>query len=148
MKIAPASTDAEKLACFAVLSELRPSLKREHFLDDLARMSTQGYGLVALWDPEVRAVAGVRPMEMFSTGPILYVDDLVAAAAHRSRGYGHQLLAFLEGYAQSLGCRFLELDSGDARLDAHRFYRREGMASMALHFSKPLGGRAAWTQDA
>jgi GNAT superfamily N-acetyltransferase len=146
MKIELAETDEQRLACFEVLKELRPALVRERFLEDLARLGKQGFALAALWDPDVRAVAGFRPMEMFSTGPILYVDDLVTASAHRGKGYGAALLAFLNEHAKSLGCRYLELDSGSQRLDAHRFYRREGLEEVALHFSKPTGDGPRWTQ--
>lgn len=135
------------MACFDVLRELRPSIVRERFLDDLARMAREGFQLVALWEGDaVRAVAGVRHMEMFSTGPIVYVDDLVTAQAHRSRGYGKQLLAFLKQYAASLGAHYLELDSGTRRVEAHRFYRREGLEEVALHFSAPLGERVTWSE--
>lgn len=144
MKIELVTTDEARLACFEVLQELRPALVRERFLEDLRRMAGQGFALAALWDPEVRAVAGFRPMEMFSTGPILYVDDLVSAARHRGHGYGAALLAFLKEHARRTGCRYLELDSGTERLDAHRFYRREGLEVVALHFSQPTDGGPAW----
>ncbi len=139
MRVDLVSTDEERLACFEVLKELRPSIVREHFLEDLARMAAQGFGLAAVWDPEIRAVAGFRPLEMFSTGPVLYVDDLVTAEKHRSEGYGEKLLKFLEEKAGTLGCRHLELDSGSERLAAHRFYRRHGLTEVALHFSKATG---------
>lgn len=140
-------SDAEKLACFDVLHELRPSLKRETFLDDLQRLDREGYALAAVWDGDVvRAVAGFRPMEMFSTGKILYVDDLVTAQSHRSHGFGSELLRFLEAHAATLGCKYLELDSGVKRLAAHRFYRREGLEEVALHFSIPLGDTKKWKE--
>jgi GNAT superfamily N-acetyltransferase len=144
MRIDLIKTDEERLACFEALRELRPALSRERFLADLTRMKAQGFALAALWDPEVRAVAGFRPMEMFSTGPILYIDDLVTAAAHRGKGYGAALLSFLNGHAEAIGCKYLELDSGLQRLEAHRFYRREGLEEVALHFSKPTGAGARW----
>lgn len=145
MRIDLIKTDEERLACFEVLRELRPALSRERFLEDLARMKAQGFALAALWDPEVRAVAGFRPMEMFSTGPTLYIDDLVTSAVHRGKGYGAALLSFLNGHAEASGCKYLELDSGLQRLEAHRFYRREGLEEVALHFSKPTGAGARWT---
>lgn len=144
MRIDLVTTDAERLACFDVLHELRPTLIRERFLEDLHRMARQGFAFAAVWDPEVCAVAGFRPMEMFATGPILYIDDLVTSAKHRDHGYGEKLLAFLEGHATTLGCKFLELDSGSQRLDAHRFYRRHGLEEVALHFSKPMSGGTPW----
>jgi len=146
MRIDLVTTDEERLACFDVLKELRPALVREQFLEDLKRMGAQGFGLAAVWDPEVRAVAGFRPMEMFSTGPILYVDDLVTTEKQRSSGYGEKLLAFLEQKAKDSGCRFLELDSGSQRQAAHRFYRHHGLEEVALHFSKPVGAAARWAE--
>jgi GNAT superfamily N-acetyltransferase len=146
MRVDLVTTDEERLACFEVLRELRPHLVRERFLEDLARLGAQGLTLAAVWDPEVRAVACFRPLETFATGPQLYVDDLVTADAHRSHGYGGQLLTFLEQRARALGMRFLELDSGSNRHAAHRFYRRFGLEPVALHFSKPTDGGAPWKE--
>jgi GNAT superfamily N-acetyltransferase len=147
MRTALVTTDAERAACFDVLKELRPALERAQFLDDLHRMAREGFALAALWEgEEVRAVAGFRPMEMFSTGRILYVDDLVTASAHRSNGYGQALLAFLKDHAAALGCKYVELDSGTNRKAAHRFYEREGLEPVALHFSVPLSGTAKWKE--
>lgn len=147
MRVDLVTTDAERLACFDVLHELRPSIVRENFLDDLHRMARQGFQLAAAWDGDaVTSVAGFRPMEMFATGKILYVDDLVTAAAHRSKGTGRALLAFLKQHAAALGCAYLELDSGTKRTDAHRFYVREGLESVALHFSIPLGATTKWSE--
>lgn len=147
MRIDLVTTDEERLACFDVLRELRPQLVRERFLEDLARLGAQGLTLAAVWDPEVRAVACFRPLETFATGPQLYVDDLVTADAHRSHGYGGQLLSFLEQRAREQGARFLELDSGANRHAAHRFYKRLGLEPVALHFSKPTDGGAPWKES-
>jgi GNAT superfamily N-acetyltransferase len=137
MRIDVVRTDQERQACFEVLLALRPKLSRESFLEDLVRLGAQGYQLAAIWDPEVRCVAGYRPMETFATGPMLFVEDLVTLETQRSHGYGEQMIAFLEGRARQLGCRFLELDAGSQRLAAHRFYRAQGLEEVALHFSKP-----------
>lgn len=137
MKLAIAVTDEEVAACFPVMCQLRPHLDLPAFLAAVKRMRTEGYKLVFLADPDVRAVAGFRKMEMLVTGKVLYVDDLVTCEKHRSRGYGRQLLAWLLEEAKREHCQHLELDSGVKRLDAHRFYEREGMAKAAFHFSVP-----------
>lgn len=139
MRVALATTAADRLACFDVLRELRPRLERASFLDDLERMAHGGYQLAAVWEGEaVRAVAGFRFMELFVVGKILYVDDLVTAEAHRSRGHGARLLGFLEALAREQACTCLELDSGNERTDAHRFYAAQGLSDVAAHFSKSL----------
>jgi GNAT superfamily N-acetyltransferase len=55
-----------------------------------------------------------------------WVEDLAVDPIHRSRGIGAKLLAAARYWAADSGASHLELDSGDARPDAHRFYDREG----------------------
>ncbi|HEX3719688.1 MAG TPA: GNAT family N-acetyltransferase [Verrucomicrobiae bacterium] len=145
MKIALANSDDEVAACFPVMHELRRRLDLSSFLAAVGRMKSQGYRLAFLADPDVRSVTGFRTMEMLITGPVIYVDDLVTAAAHRSRGYGKALLAWLLDEAKRQGCQYLDLDSGLKRIDAHRFYERNGLAKAAFHFSIPANAKMPWT---
>ena len=55
-----------------------------------------------------------------------WVEDLAVDPAHRSRGHGKELLGAAKDWARERGASHLELDSADSRVDAHRFYRREG----------------------
>ena len=142
--IKQAESTAEISSCHPVMQQLRPHLDLPAFLQAVERMSQEGFRLVYLADPDVRAVAGYRKMEMLATGAILYVDDLVTAAEHRSRGYGKKLLDWLLQEAKNLNCKYLELDSGLQRLDAHRFYEKHGLAKAAYHFSVPAQAKARW----
>jgi GNAT superfamily N-acetyltransferase len=54
-----------------------------------------------------------------------WVEDLAVDPARRSGGIGASLLDGARGWARSRGATHLELDSGAARSDAHRFYERE-----------------------
>jgi GNAT superfamily N-acetyltransferase len=144
VQIEIAESDNQIDACFDVLRELRPALVRERFLADVRRMQRGGFRLAALRDPEVRAVVGFRAMEMFHTGPMIYVDDLVTAASARSRGYGAALLGWVRALAEREGCRYVALDSAHVRVDAHRFYRREGFDDIGLHFVVPVGDAPRW----
>ena len=54
-----------------------------------------------------------------------WVEDLAVAPAHRSLGVGKALLDAAKDWARAHGASHLELDSGDDRHDAHRFYERE-----------------------
>lgn len=72
-----------------------------------------GFGTVAL------DVLSVR------FGQRAWVEDLAVDPAYRSQGVGKALLDALRVWAHEAGATHLELDSGDARLDAHRFYERE-----------------------
>ena len=54
-----------------------------------------------------------------------WVEDLAVDPARRSTGVGKALLDAAKGWGREHGATHLELDSGDARADAHRFYERE-----------------------
>jgi len=105
-------------------------------------------GVPPWWDPEV-AVVRVRglidsdratvlvedDLSGFCTvvldlpsvrfGQRAWVEDLAVDPVRRSTGIGKALLDAAKAWAVEHGATHLELDSGDGRLDAHRFYERE-----------------------
>ncbi len=130
---------AQRDACFGVIQELRPQLNLGEFRRRVARQSLQGYQLLALRvDDRVAAVAGFRIYDTLAWGHVLYIDDLVTTRQQRSQGYGPRLLDWLQDHARDQGCTQLHLDSGHQRVDAHRFYRREGWCDSGLHFWRPV----------
>jgi GNAT superfamily N-acetyltransferase len=130
-----AQTDEEIEACFPVMAELRPHLRREDFLKTIRGMERDGCKLAFLSDGgRILAVAGYRIKRMLCCEPFLYVDDLVTTSSERSRGHGATFLAWLMDRAREEGCTQLHLDSGVQREDAHRFYKRNGMAISGFHF--------------
>lgn len=141
--IAVAEDAAAIAACFPVMSELRDRLgDADELVARVQRQQRAGYRLAALTrDDRVVACAGFRVQEMLAHGRMLYVDDLVTAAAERGRGHGARLLAWLADEARRLDCASLQLDSGQQRKAAHRFYEREGMTPAALHFVLPTAAK-------
>jgi GNAT superfamily N-acetyltransferase len=73
-------------------------------------------------------------------GQRAWVEDLAVAPAHRSAGIGKALLDAAKAWAREHGADHLELDSGDGRVDAHRFYRREGASWESRGFGWVLDG--------
>jgi GNAT superfamily N-acetyltransferase len=65
-------------------------------------------------------------MESVRFGLRAWVEDLAVHAEHRSAGHGKALLDAAKDWGRERGATHLELDSGEARADAHRFYEREG----------------------
>lgn len=126
--------------CYPLMSTLRPHLSREAFLAAVRRMdAAHGYRLVRLEDGgKLCALAGIRMGEWLHRGRYLEVDDLVTDEGERSRGYGRALLAWIAEYARAQGCDQVRLVSGVQRVDAHRFYEREGMRYEAKYFSMDL----------
>ena len=134
-----AETDADILSCFAVMQELRPLLRREAFVAAIRHQQSEGYRLAMLADAGgVTTVAGFRVQAILATGKTMYVDDLVTAAAARSRGHGKAMLQWLMDLARSEGCDAFSLDSGTQRQDAHAFYLRERMRITSFHFFRKL----------
>lgn len=134
-----ATSDDEILSCFPVMSQLRPHLEKELFVERVRRQFQEGYELACLIDDgAVRSVAGFRLMHNLASGKILYVDDLVTVDAGRSKGYGKRLLDWLIRRARDEKCETLELDSGVQRHDAHRFYFVNRMIVTSHHFRLPL----------
>ena len=56
-------------------------------------------------------------------GLVLVVDEL-----HRGKGFGKQLISYIEQHAEAVGCVIIELTSGlrRASMGTHRFYQSLG----------------------
>ena len=135
MNIRIATTDAEIVACYPVMRELRSHIAEDQFLSRVRSQESSGYRLAFLEEAgSVVAVAGFRIGENLAWGRFLYVDDLVTRASHRSNGLGSRLLFWLREQAVKEGCVQIHLDSGIQRKDAHRFYEHAGMKMASLHF--------------
>jgi GNAT superfamily N-acetyltransferase len=71
-------------------------------------------------------------------GPRCWVEDLAVSPEHRSQGIGKALLDRAKDWAGERGATHLELDSADTRVDAHRFYEREGPSWRSVCFGWEL----------
>lgn len=139
MYVQLAESDIEIIECFPTISQLRPHLKKENFVEQVCRQQQNGYQLAFIKvDNQVVAVAGFFISESLAYGQFLYVYDLVVDENVRSKGYGNHLFEWLVDYAESKGCKVLKLDSGVQRFDAHRFYFRQRMKIISYHFSLSL----------
>lgn len=67
-----------------------------------------------------------------------WVEDLAVDPHRRSQRIGKALLDAAKEWARGAGASHLELDSGLARTDAHRFYEREGAARQSYSFGWEL----------
>jgi GNAT superfamily N-acetyltransferase len=123
-----------------VLRQLRPHLTAESFVALYDEGYGQGLRFTAAFDGDrCVGVAGWRLVATTVAMRKLYVDDLVTAEDQRSRGVGRALLSELTDRARTAACQAIDLDSGTHRVDAHRFYMREGMVITSFHFTRLLG---------
>jgi GNAT superfamily N-acetyltransferase len=140
--IANAESPSAILRCYEVMSQLRPHLREEEFVERIVRQQAQGYHLGYLEaDSKVLAVGGYRFFETLPWGRICYVDDLVTDSGNRSQSFGRTLFDWLVARAREAGCEQFHLDSGVQRFDAHRFYFARRMAISCHHFSMSLADK-------
>jgi GNAT superfamily N-acetyltransferase len=71
-------------------------------------------------------------------GQRAWVEDLAIHPEHRSRGIGKALLDTAKAWARERGATHLKLESAEARIDAQRFYEREGAQDRSISFGWAL----------
>jgi ribosomal protein S18 acetylase RimI-like enzyme len=135
-----AQSEADVLACFDVMRQLRPGLQSaQELLERVTMQGAQGYRLLAAWqEGQPVALAGYRRVDNLIHGRFIYVDDLITDQAHRGRSYGERLLAELRELARNEHCQRLVLDTALANAYAQRFYFRCGLLASGLHFNMDL----------
>lgn len=125
--------------CYHTISQLRPHLSEEAFVEQVKRQIEQGYHLAFLpVEKVVKCVAGYRYLEFLAWGKVLYIDDLVTDQAARGNGYAGTMLKWLIEQAKASGCHQLHLDSGQQRHDAHRLYLNHRLKLNCHHFALDL----------
>ena len=91
-------------------------------------------------------VVGVLNMrfeeQLHHAGLMAEMMEFAIAEDFRNAGLGHEMFAEACRIARERGCPQLELACNKLRLDAHRFYRREGMQDHHFKFSVRLDGQA------
>ncbi|MDQ0704199.1 ribosomal protein S18 acetylase RimI-like enzyme [Pseudomonas sp. W3I7] len=133
-------TEADCIASFAVMQQLRPHLAdAARFAAQVQRQRRHGYHLLAAREHgKVIGLAGYRLTENTLYGEFIYVDDLVVDATLQRRRLGEQLLDRVRAETRARGYRYLVLDTGLHMALAQRFYFRQGLLPRGMHFSQDL----------
>lgn len=71
-------------------------------------------------------------------GHRVWVEDLAVDPARRSQGIGKALLDAAREWARGRGATHLELDTGEQRGDAQRFYERDGPSWRSISYAWEL----------
>ena len=134
-----ASNEVDILKCLDVMLALRPHLLKDEFVATVREVMSNGYQL-AFIEENGRAVSaiGYRHLNFLFNGKHIYIDDLSSLPEARGNGYAGQLLEFVFEEAKQHGYKFVTLDSGYARNDAHRLYLNKGFTISGHHFVKSL----------
>ncbi|NQT32999.1 MAG: GNAT family N-acetyltransferase [Candidatus Omnitrophica bacterium] len=139
-EIVELSSEEELGESFQVMSQLRPHLSKEEYIDLLEEMIPDGYRLFALRESgKMTAVAGVSVGTNLYHGRHVWVYDLVTLEAARSKGYGKKLLEYIENFARKENCSIIALASNLERTEAHKFYQNKmGYEKKGFVFQKVL----------
>ncbi|MCO1336782.1 GNAT family N-acetyltransferase [Microbulbifer sp. OS29] len=136
MNISIADTHEDILGCYEVLSQLRPHIAKDDFLNRILSLADScGYKLAWLEDNGIKAVVGYRISDWLHTGKYLEIEDLITTSEKRSSGYGGKLFDWILEQAKVQGCNQVHLVSGVRREQAHKFYIEKGMTWEAKYFS-------------
>jgi GNAT superfamily N-acetyltransferase len=139
IQIKTATRPEEILLCWDAMHALRPHLARETFVETVTEMIGSGYHLAYIeGDGRAAAAVGFRFLHFLLHGKHVYIDDLTTLPEARRKGYGRALLDHVFRIAAERGLKFVALDSGPQRHDAHRLYLNSGFTISSYHFLRPV----------
>lgn len=127
--IRPAQAD-DVASLYRMMSDLKNELLPEEsftavFLKNLAD-DRVGY-FIAESSGEAVGMAGCHvQLLLHHAAPIAEIQEMYVKPGFRSQRIGQRLLKAVEVFARQRGAEQLEVASNQSRIDAHRFYEREG----------------------
>jgi GNAT superfamily N-acetyltransferase len=127
---------------FAPPGSVPPGWDPEHAAAALGEAIDSDVALVSVAEQEGRLVGlctAYLELNSVRFGLRCWVEDLAVAPEHRSRGIGAALLEGARHWAAGRGATHLELDTGEARTDARRFYERLDPAWRSISYAWLLG---------
>jgi GNAT superfamily N-acetyltransferase len=86
----------------------------------------------------IGVAAAYIDLESVRFGRRCWVEDLAVHPDRRSEGIGARLLGAARDWARGQGATHLELDTGEARAAARRFYERESPHHVGISYSWEL----------
>lgn len=139
------ATLADSDAVYALMCELKQAeFDRQRFNVGFAsnlEESNLCYQLAVLHDDVVGVIGLHMQFHLHHVNWVGEIQELVVMPQARGHGVGSKLLAWAEEEARIAGAELTELSTSTGRLDAHRFYEREGYKQTHHRFTKPVERR-------
>ena len=102
-------------------------------------MKTQNYECVGLFNnQELIGVSGMWFCTRHYMGKSMELDHVYIQPKYRNEGLGQKFMAWIKTYAESQGCKSIELNTYVQNYSSHKFYYREGYEIWGYHFLKLL----------
>lgn len=139
MELRELHTVQEMLPNYVMIKQLTASLSETDHAAWLDRMVPYNYAqVVAKEDGKTIGLSGYWIGHKFYCGKYLEIDNFIVDPAHRNKGVGERLIAFLEEVARREGCALVMLDAYVENFMAHKFYHRHGFHARGFHYLKHL----------
>lgn len=126
---------------YPLIKELRPYLSKQDFISQVYYLiKYSNYKLLGFFENgKLISICGVMPFCVLYRKKCLLICDFIVDGEYRNKGYGTKILKELESLAKNQGYLEIALESGNARVDAHRFYTDKiGFTQVGLSFKKQL----------
>ncbi|MGG5485688.1 GNAT family N-acetyltransferase [Gaetbulibacter sp. PBL-D1] len=104
-----------------------------------AEMITQNYECAVIYDGEkLIGMSGMWFCTRHYAGRSVEIDHVYIDDDYRGKGLGKQFLSWIYNYAESKGCKAVELNTYVQNYPSHKFYYNEGFEILGYHFFKKL----------
>jgi len=126
-------SEADWISAWAALRTLRPKLTQADCIGRKPQLQLDGYNLVGLFEGnQVVSVARytISPHPVFIREMIIH--DMATLTGEQGKGYGSELLDFLDSLALKYGCGRTFVATAKASV----FYERNGYTAYATAFKK------------
>ena len=70
--------------------------------------------------------------------PEMYIPELIVSKNYQNQAIGKELVNSCIDFAKKIKCHRIRLESGNQRLNSHKFYRKLGFDQSSLSFSLKL----------
>ena len=122
-----------------LLRELNAAIPVSILRERLSEMVTQGYTCVGMYlEDELIGICGLWILTKYYVGRHIEPDNIVILPAHRCKGLGHHLMAWVNDYAKSQGCVASELNCYLSNERGQAFWEKEGYRKIAYHFRRDM----------
>jgi GNAT superfamily N-acetyltransferase len=138
--ISELTTKEQMLTTYKLVNELYKNITFGDFAIKITEMiDFHNYKMVAGYhQKELVVVSGYWLALMFYCGKYLQLSNFITSQNQRSKGFGKQILQYLQEKAIALHCNKIVLDSYIENKKSHSLYYKQGFYVRGLHFMKDL----------
>ena len=95
--------------------------------------------IVAEKDSEILGLTSIILLQRLNHAKLeMYIPELVVTKEQRYYGIGKKLITFCIDLAKKKNCYRIRLESGNQRIESHKFYKSLGFEQSSLSFNKNL----------